>query len=153
MYLRTFLPSVLRPAGVRIGDMVSSHALVRYLVRHVTVSVLFLRLTSSTEEFLNGNLPTPRMFFVWIRDSFNIIVLTRVCTYPLTRGTRNFGGSRLSWNGYARAMVLHAHGRNWPARTPKILEHSFRSHARTLHRFVMSRFFSDVIVFLDVLAR
>ena len=42
MFLQTFLPSVLRPAGVRIGDIVSSHALVRYLLPHVTVSVLFL---------------------------------------------------------------------------------------------------------------
>ena len=42
VFLRTFFSSVLRPAGVCIGDIISSHALVLYLLRHVTVTVLFL---------------------------------------------------------------------------------------------------------------
>ena len=71
----------------------------------------------------------PKWFWYGFAIPSNIIVLTCVCMHPLTRGTRNFGGSRLSWNGYARAMVRHAHGRNWPARTPKFWEHRF-SHAR-----------------------
>ena len=147
MFLWTFFSSVLRPVGVRIGDIISSHALVRYLLRHVTVTVLFLYIDviggiSKWEFVYTQNDFRMDSRFLQILSCLHVYAPIHLCVEPEILEDPVLVGTvtRVPWYGTLTDVT-------GPLAHPNFGNIVFRTHACTLHQFLMSAFYFDVIDF------